>query len=204
MTNQINMGVEFKRMAEEYGISDKKAMTDIRTLIRQMWGNSPFKRSYLEQHVVMVENKNTRSMKRYPVVKRYKCASCGEWFGSAEVELDHINSENTLTEYEHIDQFFKTIVFPSPDEIQILCKDKKLKGKVVHFGCHGVKTYAERYGKSLEEARVIKETLKIMGKKLDKDYLNSHNLHIPTTIKARRELIIEHKLSQLREGESNE
>lgn len=197
MKEQMNMGVEFKRMAEQYGVPDKQVMTDVRTLIRQMWGNSPFKRGYLDKHVTLIENTNTRSKKRYPVVKKYKCTSCGEWYGSAEIELDHVISENSLTSYEHIDDFFKTIVFPSPKQIQILCKDKKLKGKVVHFGCHGIKTYSERYGVSLEEARVTKETLKIMKEKVDKEYLSSHNLPIPTTQAKRKELIIKHKLEQL-------
>ena len=196
----IDLGREFRRMAEEFEISDKEVLSSVRTMIRSMWGDSIFKTDFLKRNSVLIENTNTRSMKRFPMVRKYKCAICGELFGSTEVELDHIESENTLTSYEHINDFMTNIVLTSPDKLQVLCKDKKSKKLgVTRFGCHSIKTFSERYSVSFEEAKAEKEALQLIKQKKDKDYLLEHNLVVQSTQSARRKAIVEFKLSQLKE-----
>lgn len=187
-------------MAEEFDISDKEVLSSVRTMIRSMWGDSVFKTEFLKRNSELVVNENPRSKKRYPMVRKYRCAICGELFGSTDIELDHIESENTLTSYEHINDFMTSIVLTSPDKLQVLCKDKKSKKLgIIHFGCHGIKTYSERYGVSFEEARAEKETLQIIKQKKDKEYLLEYNLVVESTQAARRKTIVAHKLSLLKE-----
>jgi hypothetical protein len=187
----IDLGKEFKRMAEEFEISDKEALKSVRTMIRSAWGDSIFKQEFLNRRMIIVENTNPRSMKRFPKVKRYKCEICGEYFGSNDVELDHLESENTLKEYSDIEDIFKAIVLTSPYKLQIVCKDKRKKGITTYFGCHGIKTYSERYGCSFEEARIQKEYILIIKDKLlVVDKLKEFGVEsIPKTIKARNELL---------------
>ena len=196
----IDLGKEFKRMAEEFEISDKEVLSSVRTMIRSMWSESVFKLEFLKRNSVLIPNTNTRSMKRFPMVRRYKCAICGEMFGSTEVELDHIESENTLTSYEHINDFMTNIVLTSPDKLQVLCKDKKSKKLgVTRFGCHNIKTFSERYNVDFDTARAEKEALQLIKQEKDKEYLQEHQLPVESTQSARRKAIVEFKLSQLKE-----
>ena len=196
----IDLGKEFKRMAEEFEISDKEVLSSVRTMIRSCWGDSIFKTDFLKRNSVLIPNTNTRSMKRFPMVRKYQCAICGEMFGSTEVELDHIESENTLTSYEHINDFMTNIVLTSPDKLQVLCKDKKSKKLgVTRFGCHSVKTFSERYDVDFDTARAEKEAKQLVDKKLDKEYCIENNLVVESTQALRRKAIVEHKLSLLKE-----
>jgi len=196
----IDLGKEFLRMAEEFEISDKEVLSSVRTMIRSMWSESVFKLEFLKRNSVLILNTNTRSMKRFPMVRRYKCAICGEMFGSTEVELDHVESENTLTSYEHINDFMTNIVLTSPDKLQVLCKDKKSKKLgVTRFGCHSIKTFSERYDVDFDTARSEKEALQLIKQKKEKEYCIENNLVVESTKSARRATIVAHKLSLLKE-----
>lgn len=196
----IDLGKEFKRMAEQFEISDKEVLSSARTMIRSMWSDGVFKLEFLKRNSVLIPNTNTRSMKRFPMVRKYRCAICGELFGSTEIELDHLESENTLTSYEHINDFMTNIVLTSPDKLQVLCKDKKSKKLgVTRFGCHQLKTYSERYNVTFEEARAEKEAKRLVDKKLDKQFLIDHNVkaeNIGSTQATRRKQIVELLLEQ--------
>ena len=199
----IDLNSEFKRMAEEFEISDKEVLSSVRTMIRSAWGDSIFKLEFLKRNSELIVNENHRSMKRFPYVRKYKCAMCGELFGSTEVELDHIDSENALTSYEHINDFMTNIVLTSPDKLQVLCKDKKSKKLgVTRFGCHSIKTFSERYGVDFDTARAEKEALQLIKQKKDKDYCIEHNLVVESTQALRRKTIVAHKLSLLKEKDN--
>ena len=203
----IDLGKEFKRMAEQFEISDKEVLSSVRTMIRSCWGDSVFKTEFLKRNSELIVNENPRSKKRYPMVRRYRCAICGELFGSTEIELDHLDSENTLTSYEHINDFMTNIVLTSPDKLQVLCKDKKSKKLgVTRFGCHQLKTYSERYNVTFEEAKAEKEAKRLVDKKLDKQFLIDHNVkaeNIGSTQAVRRKQIVEIllELNKLKEKE---
>ena len=201
--NVIDLNSEFKRMAEEFEISDKEVLSSVRTMIRSCWGDSIFKTDFLKRNSVLIPNTNTRSMKRFPMVRRYQCAICGEYFGGTEIELDHLVDENNLTSYDHINDFMINIVLTSPDKLQVLCKDKKTKKDgVVRFGCHSLKTYSSRYNVDFDTARAEKEAKQLVDKKLDKAYLQERQLPVSSTQSLRRKTIVAHKLSLLKEKEN--
>lgn len=199
----IDLGREFQRMALEFEIDDKEVLKSVRTMLRYAWNESVFKLEFLKRNSVLIPNTNPRSMKRFPMVRKYRCAICGEMFGSTEVELDHIESENTLTSYEHINDFMTNIVLTSPDKLQVLCKDKKSKKLgVTRFGCHNIKTFSERYNVDFDTARAEKEALQLIKQKKEKEYLQENHLPVSSTKSARRATIVAHKLSLLNKGET--
>lgn len=161
----IDINSELLRMSQEFEIPEKEVATNFRQAVRSMWSDSVFKRDFLKRFEQKVVNTNPRSMKRFPVVTRYPCALCGELFGSNDIEIDHIHGEQPMTKLDHAEDFLKFIFFTSPNELRLLCKDKKskVKGKpvVTRFGCHGVDTYSQRYDVSFEYARKYKEYLNI-------------------------------------------
>lgn len=207
----IDINKELKRMAKEFGLTEKEVATNWRNAVRSAWGNSVFKRDFYTKRAVKIKNTNPRSVKRFPTVTKYECAICKEMFSVRETELDHLLDENKMTDLSHANDFMKAIFFTSPDKLQILCKDKKkkVKGKneIVRFGCHSVRTYQSRYNVTFEEALLSKQIIdickddnKVIDKLKEFGYNSStKDLEIPKTKKARKELI--DKL--MREGSNN-
>lgn len=181
-------------MSSEFGIPEKEVISNWRNFVRFAWSKSVFKLEFMKQHSQKVKNDNTRSMKRYPYVTKYECNICKRLFSVAEVELDHINDENPMKTLKDSEPFFYEIAFPSYKDLQILCKDKKkkVKGKseIIHFGCHGIKTYSSRYKVSLEQAKAEKTSLELIKIKQDKQWLLDHNITPESTQIKRREQIV--------------
>lgn len=157
----IDVNKELKRMSEEFGIPEKEVAVNFRSIVRSGWGDSIFKKDFYSKRGKRIKNENPRSMKRFPTVVKYQCNICKGLFSAVETELDHLDGENSMTDLSHAESFIKTILFTSPDKLQILCKDKKkkVKGKsvIVSFGCHSLLTYSERYNVTFEQARKAKE-----------------------------------------------
>ena len=78
----LDLEKELKRMSEAYNIPEKEVVSWWRTAVRQMFSSSVFYRKYIEDSSKLIVNENPRSMKRFPMVKRFTCAICGEEVGS--------------------------------------------------------------------------------------------------------------------------
>ena len=199
----LDLEKELKRMSEAYNIPEKEVVSWWRSAVRQMFSNSVFYRKYVEDMSTLVKNENTRSMKRYPMVKRFTCAICGEQFGSGGIEVDHLEGGNTNKSFSDAESFIKAIMFATPDDVQILCKDKhkvvNKKKTLISFGCHSLKTYVDMYGGTLEQARVVKEH-KIIGKdKRFKQELEARGMVVPKTIKEQSATLLEAMLNEIKE-----
>lgn len=108
---------------------------------RGLWEKHPIKLEMLTKEVIMVDNTNPRSKKRFPKVKAYKCNMCKDIKRASEVEVDHLDGHHSLRSIEDIDNFIKGIVLVKKESLQILCKP-----------CHNKKSYAERMGLSIQDA----------------------------------------------------
>ena len=191
----LDLEKELRRMSEAYGIPEKEVVSWWRSAVRQMFSSSIFYRKYIEDQSTLVVNENPRSMKRYPMVKRFTCAICGEQFGSGGIELDHVEGGNTNKSLSDADSFMKAIMFVTPYDIQVLCKDKHKtvnKKKVfVSFGCHSIKTMQESHGCSFEEARVRKEHKLCVTQKRVLEELELRGVLVPPKTKvAQNELLL--------------
>ena len=198
----LDLEKELKRMSEAYNIPEKEVVSWWRSAVRQMFSSSIFYRKYVEDMSTLVKNENTRSMKRYPMVKRFTCAICGEQFGSGGIELDHVEGGNTNKSFSDAESFIKAIMFATPDDVQILCKDKhkvvNKKKTLVSFGCHNLKTFAEKQGCSLEEARVRKKHILIGKEKRILEELDIRGvLDAPRTKVAQNEILLTMMLKEI-------
>ena len=201
----LDLEKELKRMSEAYGIPEKEVVSWWRSAVRQMFSNSIFYRKYIEDQSTRVVNENPRSMKRYPMVKRFTCAICGEQFGSGGIELDHVEGGNTNKSLSDAESFLKAIMFVTPEDVQILCKNKhKVVNKrktLVRFGCHSIKTMQESHGCSFEEARVRKEHKLCVTQKRVLGYLKQRGVLVPKTKVAQNALLLELMLKEINNEE---
>ena len=198
----LDLEKELRRMSEAYGIPEKEVVSWWRSAVRQMFSSSIFYRKYIEDRSTLVVNENPRSKKRYPMVKRFTCAICGEQIGSGSLEVDHLDGGNSNKSFSDVDSFIKSIMFVTPDDIQVLCKDKHKvvnKKKVfVSFGCHSIKTLMQKQGCSFEEARTRKEYLLIVKEKRTLEDLKQRGvLDAPRTKVAQNALLLELMLKEI-------
>ena len=202
----LDLEKELKRMSEAYGIPEKEVVSWWRSAVRQMFSSSIFYRKYIEDQSTLVVNENPRSKKRYPMVKRFTCAICGEQFGSGDIELDHQFGGNSNKTLADADPFIKAIMFVTPDDVQILCKDKKKvvnkKKTLVSFGCHSLKTYVDLHGGTLEEARVKKQhKLYVTQMRVEDELKQRGVLDAPRTKVAQNALLLELMLKEINSEE---
>ena len=198
----LDLEKELKRMSEAYNIPEKEVVSWWRSAVRQMFSNSIFYRKYIEDQSTLVVNENPRSKKRYPMVKRFTCAICGEQFGSGDIEIDHLEGGNSNKSLSDADSFIKAIMFATPDDIQVLCKDKhkvvNKKKTLVKFGCHGIKSLQEKNGCSFEEAKVRKQYLLFVKGNAVEDELKLRGIEVPPKTKAaKNELLLTLMLKEI-------
>ncbi len=78
---------------------------------------------------------------------RYICNVCNEYFKSSEVAVDHVLPAGSLKSQPDLHPFLLRL-FCNKEGLQVLCNE-----------CHDRKTYAERYGVTLEEAAISKKVI---------------------------------------------
>ena len=198
----LDLEKELKRMSEAYNIPEKEVVSWWRSAVRQMFSNSIFYRKYIEDQSTLVVNENPRSKKRYPMVKRFTCAICGEQIGSGDIEVDHLEGGNSNKSLSDADSFIKAIMFVTPDDIQVLCKDKykvvNKKKTLVKFGCHSYKTLQQKVGCSFEEAKVRKKHILIGKEKRFKDEIEARGMVVPKTIKEQSMVLLDAMLIEIK------
>ena len=181
-------------MSSEFGIPEKDVVSNWRSFVRFAWSKSIFRLDFLNKHSKKIKNDNPRSAKRFPYVTKYECNICKGLFSSNAIELDHVKDENSMRTLEDATTFFKSIELQSYEDLQILCKDnrKTVKGKKIttYFGCHGIKTYASRYGVSFEQARIEKQFIQIKKDKNVLDKLRLYGVHSIPKLKKDQESLL--------------
>lgn len=193
----INLEKELKFMAEEYGLSEKQVLNWWRTAVRQMWANSPFKLEMIKNATYDFVNDNPKTMSRYPTVKRIDCEHCKGSFSPANVELDHIDGDNKMSDLSEAESFMKSILFTPKSNLQWLCADqKKTRNKkrvTASVGCHAIKTQIEANPSlTKHEAWCIRELKRIVKYENLLDKLiefGVESTNVPKTKKAQEELM---------------
>lgn len=137
-----------KKLDEEGKLLPKHAGTMLRSAIRQVWMRAPNKLAFLLERQEPDYDPKTR--RRW----KYKCEMCEDYFGKSEVEVDHIEGEHQLVTPDDFPEYYTNILNAPHRAMQLLC-----------IPCHEVKTYAERYGLTIEEAQNEKEVIKFKNLK---------------------------------------
>lgn len=154
---------------------------------RHLWSKNPIKLEFEKESKVPIPNDNPRSMKRFPTVAGGRCEHCKQLFKQSEMEVDHKTGEHSLRCLDDMDSFLRGIVFVRKEDLAMLCKP-----------CHGYKTYSERYGVSIQEAKAIKQAIE-KNKESVKNvvaFLTEHGYNAATTKDKRREQLVDHFMKE--------
>ena len=102
------------------------------------------------------------------------CSLTGEWTAKSYLEVDHIVGNASLREWEDVLPFIQHLC-ASQDNMQLVSKD-----------AHKIKSYAEKHNLSFEEAYVVKQVIKMIQEKKDKEFFIERDLEVPTNAVRRR------------------
>lgn len=125
-----------KKIGDDGKMTEKALCSAMRSAIRSLWLKHDVKLSFLYENTIPDMNPDTKTK------WLYKCEYCGGLFKQSDIQIDHRKGEHPLNTLEDILPFAQSILGVTKEDLAITCID-----------CHAVKTYSERYGMSLEDAK---------------------------------------------------
>jgi hypothetical protein len=147
-----------RSLNEDGSMPESKVCTQLRSAIRKVWFMHDVKVSYILKNSYPDMEDGTRT--KWLI----DCECCGKPFKTSDIEVDHINGENSLKTLDDLVDFAKSILGVSHEDLRVLCSE-----------CHAAITYAARYGVTFEQAikekvviSKIKQTVVIQKKELAK------------------------------------
>ncbi|AUR89235.1 hypothetical protein NVP1121O_207 [Vibrio phage 1.121.O._10N.286.46.C4] len=158
-------------------LTDTQIKQLFRDSVRKKWMHAPIKLSFLEKSKQPDLDPSSRRL------WKWECAHCGYFFSQDEVEVDHlIGGDRDFETMADAPEYARGVLEVSHDDLQILCSDKE-------HGCHPIKSHAERYGMSFEEAKIDKEAIRWekanKGVKVQRDLLESLGVPDAQTLKGK-------------------
>jgi hypothetical protein len=118
-----------------------------------------------------------------------QCYVCEEWMAGSKLEVDHLVGESSCVDFDTSEEFLWHCAADNPDNWGLICKP-----------CHKNKTYAERYGLTMEEAKATKKAIEIEKEKLVEETLKELGVTPASNAKLRRKQLVE---AFMKEGEDN-
>lgn len=131
-----------KKLDDEGRIKENIAVSMLRSSIRQAWMRAPNKLAALLLAMEPDLDPNTRTK------WLYRCAIYDKLYKLADVEVDHIEGEHSFKCAEDFQNYWDKVLMAPVSSLQVLSKE-----------AHAIKTYAERYGLSWEEAESRKKVI---------------------------------------------
>ena len=167
-------------------------MSWLRGGIRRMWSKHPVRIEFMKQNRIRIPNPNKNGKAKE--VWGGVCALTGELTPQTSLEVDHKKGNHSLRSIDDIQSFVEGILLVTFDDLQLVSKD-----------AHKIKSYAEKYNMTFEQAKVHKEVIEICkDKQKTLDKLATYGVKSPpTTVKARRELITKLMLKELESDKQN-
>ena len=151
---------------------------------RYLWAKNPVKLEFIKQNRIRIPNPNTRG--KVKEVWGGVCALTGGTYPIGDMEVDHIIGNHSLKSLDDLQSFIEGIVMVSFNDLQLVSKE-----------AHKIKSYAEKYGITFEQAKKQKEFILISkSSELVIDTLKTYGVPLPSTQKARKELLKELMLGE--------
>ena len=161
-------------------------MSWLRGGIRRMWSRHPVRIEFMKQNRIRIPNPNKNGKAKE--VWGGVCALTGELTPQTSLEVDHKKGNHSLRSIDDIQSFVESILLVTFDDLQLVSKD-----------AHKIKSYAEKYNMTFEQAKVHKEVIEICkDKQKVLDTLYGYGVEcIPTTAKERRDMLTKIMLKEV-------
>lgn len=131
--------------------SPSEYFTWLRGALRQIWADYPLRKEWKKRQLRPVTSEEKATKVFHTSTKNVgQCVYCKEFMAGSKLEVDHKTPSNGCTNKEEATDFLWYCAGLIGDMFQLACNP-----------CHKIKTYAERYGMSFEDAIVEKEVIAI-------------------------------------------
>ena len=120
----------------------------MRGQMRRAWSRHPVKVSYMANHRERVPLGRVTTKNPTGLVWGCKCEHCGTLKRQTECEVDHIEAAGSFKGWEDFEAWMMKLMHINWDSIRVVCNE-----------CHRIISYAERTGKTFEEAKLEKEAI---------------------------------------------
>ena len=151
----------------------------LRGSLRRLWGDYPLRKEWKTRQLRPITPEEKASKLYHPSTKNLgQCFYCEQWFAGSKLECDHKTSSDGCTSKETAESFLWYCGGGTGDDWVLSCKP-----------CHKLKTHSDRYGLTLEQAKIEKEIIAIMNSKQDKQWLKDREIEPASNAKLRREQI---------------
>jgi hypothetical protein len=164
-------------------ITERELVGWIRKKLDDVWRSCPQKLAFLEKMRVPDYDPNTRR------TSKWQCNITKEWFNKTDVQVDHIQGEHEFTRLDQLVEFANKRFMVGYNDLQILSIE-----------AHSIKTHAERYGMTYDEAKIDKQAIAIQDTKKDKEWLTERGITPGKNSKIRKQQLID----RLREEKNND
>lgn len=132
--------------------SESKFLAFIRGGIRKsIWNRYPIKLEYMKNNRKKIKNPNPKG--RVKEVWGGTCYLCRQDFVSNNLQVDHVKGNHRFTSMGDLQTYTEALLFITEDDLEFVCKN-----------CHSIKSHAERYNMTFDEAKVAKNVI-AFGKK---------------------------------------
>ena len=136
--------------------NESQYLTWLRGQLRQIWSDYPVRVIFKDEQCIEVTPKMREDYGLHRMTKKAaQCVFCLNWFAKSKLEVDHIVGESSLTSVLEVVSYLDHLQC-SPDNMQLVCKP-----------CHKIKTYAERFSLSFEDARLEKRVIEWLKQPLN-------------------------------------
>lgn len=145
------MSKEIKPWLDENSIWKTEATywSWLRGGLRKLWSDYPLRKEWKKNALRPVKPEEKKAKVFHSSTKNVgQCSFCGEWFPGSKLEVDHKIPSDGCVSVETAEAFLWYCAGTNSRDFQLSCKP-----------CHKIKTHAERYGMTFEEARVEKDSI---------------------------------------------
>lgn len=124
----------------------------LRGAMRRIWADNPGRKEWKKNQLRPVTQRERDAKLFHPSTKNVgQCYLCQEYFPGSKLEVDHNIASEGCKSWEEAHKFLEYCARTTGEDWSLACKP-----------CHKVKTYAERYGYSFEQALVKKRVITLM------------------------------------------
>lgn len=120
----------------------------MRGQMRRAWSRHPVKVSYMHNHRERVPLGRKTEKNPTGLVWGCRCEHCNNLFKQVECEVDHIEAAGSFKGWEDFEAWMVKLMHINWNSIRVVCKE-----------CHRIISYAERTGKTFDEAKLEKEVI---------------------------------------------